>query len=124
MSTEPYDNAQEVYTHNIADVMEHGPGLRVTRRTAVLAHDPDRNLVKIGGLGALGVGTMWVERTDEHDTTNAPIERGHTPADFVAWLEANPQPMSKWCEDSPCRSMDGVWCIDCQRSFPREQQPA
>ena len=119
MSAEPFANAEDVYAHNIADVMENGPALRITRRTAVLAHDPERDLVLIGGLGALGVGTMWVARTDDHDITDAPIEKGHTFADLMAWLDAHPQPKPEWCKDRPCRSSDDAYCIDCHRTFPK-----
>lgn len=44
---------------NLAEFMEHGPGLRLSTRTWVLARDPEKKQVQLGGLGAFGVGRMW-----------------------------------------------------------------
>lgn len=57
--TDWQDRADEAITHNIADVMENGPRLAWTRKTAALAIDREHKFVLLTGLGALGVGTMW-----------------------------------------------------------------
>jgi len=117
MSHEPHANADEVYAHNVADVMDLGPGLRVTRRTAIMAYDPDADKVLIGGLGAMGVGQMWVSRSENDDVTGAPYGKSY---DMLAWLRDNP-PDPSWlagmCKTRPCRSMGGGHCIDCGRTF-------
>ncbi len=49
---------------NAAEQAEHGPGLRYTTSTWIVARGDGE--VLLGGLGALGVGKMWVAETDRH----------------------------------------------------------
>lgn len=44
---------------NVAEALEHGPGLRFSTRIWVVAKDPEHEAVLLGGLGAMGVGQMW-----------------------------------------------------------------
>lgn len=46
--------------HNLAEFMEHGPGLRKTTQTAVAAKCPTGKHILICGLGGMGVGQMWI----------------------------------------------------------------
>ena len=47
--------------HNLTDVLEHGPRLSYDRRTAVGATCCATQRMLLTGLGAMGVGTMWVD---------------------------------------------------------------
>jgi hypothetical protein len=49
---------------NIADVLEHGPRLRTGQNTWIIARCPGKVLV--GGLGCMGVGTMWFDEQPFH----------------------------------------------------------
>lgn len=55
------ETAREALAHNIADVLENGPRLTWNRKTAPIAIDRPNKRVLETGLGALGVGTMWVD---------------------------------------------------------------
>lgn len=57
--------ADEALAHNVADVIENGPRLAWTRKTAEIGIDRMNRRVLTTGLGALGVGTMWVAYDDE-----------------------------------------------------------
>lgn len=49
---------------NIAEVMRNGPRLRVGQNTWVIARRPGE--VLIGGLGCMGIGSMWFKERPEH----------------------------------------------------------
>lgn len=50
---------------NLSEFMEHGPGLRYSTRHWILRRCPNGH-VELGGLGGMGVGTMWSnDRTEE-----------------------------------------------------------
>lgn len=51
--------------HNVSDVLENGPRLSYNRKTAIVAYDPVKKRVLKGGLGAIGVGEMWMDMKDE-----------------------------------------------------------
>ena len=57
--------ADEVIANNLADVLANGPRLTWGRKTAAIAIDRPHQRVLETGLGALGVGTMWIEYTSE-----------------------------------------------------------
>ena len=57
--------AEEPIAYNLADVFEHGPRLSVNRKTAALAIDRQNRMVLKTGLGAMGVGTMWLSYDEE-----------------------------------------------------------
>lgn len=57
--------ADEAVAHNLADVFENGPRLAWGRKTAPIAIDRPRRRVLKTGLGAMGVGTMWIPYDDE-----------------------------------------------------------
>lgn len=59
------DEAEAAIRHNVADVMQNGPGLRWGRKTAALAIDRSNHRVLKTGLGAMGVGTLWCPYLDE-----------------------------------------------------------
>ncbi len=54
------ERADEALAHNFSEFMEKGPGLRHSTRTAAIAKCPRGVHVLRTGLGAMGVGTMWV----------------------------------------------------------------
>ena len=64
--------ADEAIAHNIADVLENGPRLSWNRKTAELAIDRKNKYVLMTGLGAMGVGTMWVSYADRGDDWEEP----------------------------------------------------
>lgn len=87
--TEPYANADEVIDHNLRDVLENGPRLAFGRRTVVMAYDPEAQRVLLGGLGGMGVGTMWVGyNPGDHDVTGAPVKRSEPPLDLMAAIDS------------------------------------
>lgn len=51
---------EENAAHNLKEFWEKGPGLRYSTRTWTVAVDTERGAVLHGGLGAMGVGEMWV----------------------------------------------------------------
>lgn len=55
----------EKLAHNVADVLKHGPRLAYSRKTWISAVSPDGAHVLLNGLGAMGVGQMWVRTSDE-----------------------------------------------------------
>lgn len=59
---------EDVQAANLADVLEHGPGLRIRENfgggSYVVAKDTAAGYVELGGLGGLGVGVMWFRLTD------------------------------------------------------------
>lgn len=56
----------EALEHNLQDVIENGPRLSYSRKTAIVAYDPVKRRVLLGGLGALGVGEMWFDLREGH----------------------------------------------------------
>lgn len=68
----------ELQGENVAKFMQDGPRLRRDYNTFVTARDPERKMVCLGGLGSMGVGTMWFEERPEHHNypgyDDAPIE--------------------------------------------------
>jgi hypothetical protein len=78
--------------HNLRQFMTRGPGIRSTNHRWIVARDPDRRMVLVGGLGGIGVGEMWVEEKEHHrsDLTyaDAPIRRAVTMSEAITeWLE-------------------------------------
>ena len=64
---------------NVDNFLENGPGLRYSYNTWIIAKDPELGKVLVGGLGALGVGEMWLDDKEykEHpDYADAPIKKG------------------------------------------------
>lgn len=59
------ETADEAIAHNIADVLDNGPRLAWGRKTTPIAIDRRNGRVLETGLGAMGVGTMWVAYDDE-----------------------------------------------------------
>lgn len=51
---------------NLKDVFYNGPGLRWSRNTWIIAKDTNAGMVQVGGLGAMGVGQMWMVTRDYH----------------------------------------------------------
>lgn len=117
MIHEPHANADDVYAHNIHDVMANGPRLSTTRRTAILAYDPDADKVLLGGLGAMGVGTMWIARSEGDDVTGAPYGKSF---DALLALRGAVIDLSWMCRDRPCRSVGDGHCVDCGKTFGGE----
>lgn len=53
---------------NLVDFFENGPGLRGNRHTWIVAKNTPKDMVLKGGLGAIGVGQMWLAATpSDHD---------------------------------------------------------
>ncbi len=57
---------EKLQNENLSIFLEKGPGLRYSYNTWIVAKDSTWGRVLIGGLGALGVGEMWVEEREEH----------------------------------------------------------
>jgi hypothetical protein len=59
-------------------VQRDGPRLRWDYRTWIVATDPEHQMVKIGGLGSMGIGQMWVrdypECAEDETYASAPME--------------------------------------------------
>jgi|SRR5580704_12472670 hypothetical protein len=49
----------EAEEHNLELLFKDGPRLRFDYETWVVARDREAGMVVLGGLGGLGVGTMW-----------------------------------------------------------------
>jgi hypothetical protein len=60
------DRIEAAKRNNAAVFMERGLGLDARYQTWIAARDRARNRVLLGGLGAMGVGQMWVEERDSH----------------------------------------------------------
>jgi len=60
-------------SQNTTNLITNGRRLSRNRKTWVVAKDPERGYVLIGGLGAMGVGEMWFPTAprDEEDPTYA-----------------------------------------------------
>lgn len=56
----------ELQAENVANFIANGPGLRTSYNTWIDQRDPDLQRVRLCGLGAMGVGTMWVDEDDRH----------------------------------------------------------
>lgn len=83
--------ADEAVAYNVADVFENGPRLSWNRKTAELAIDRANKRVLMTGLGAMGVGTMWVDYdtllVDEEKPEWADLpERDSTGETFLEWI--------------------------------------
>lgn len=61
----PDFDADGAVRENLADVLENGPAIRFGRRIAVAAKCPTGKHSLHTGLGAMGVGSMWGNATDE-----------------------------------------------------------
>jgi hypothetical protein len=57
---------REAIDHNRAVLADGGPRLTAAYQTYVAARDRARGQVLVGGLGAMGVGRMWVDERPEH----------------------------------------------------------
>lgn len=57
---------EEAQAENVADFIENGPGLRYGRNTWIVARDPKRGVILIGGLGGMGIGEMWFAENESH----------------------------------------------------------
>lgn len=49
---------------NVLKVMKDGPRLRSDYNTWIVARDPEAGLIKLGGLGGMGVGEMWFQESE------------------------------------------------------------
>lgn len=58
--------AQEIAASNVQQALEHGPKLRCTTGTFVIAKDIRNGWVLLGGLGGMGVGQMWFGLEERH----------------------------------------------------------
>ena len=74
----------ELIAQNVKAVLDHGPRIR-RYNTPVLARDPVNHCILLGGLGAMGVGQMWVDEEPGHKAypgyNEAPI-RSRKPGDL------------------------------------------
>lgn len=66
MNTDREKIIAESANHNLAELIEQGPGLRYSTRTWVLAKDSKRKRVLLGGLGCMGCGQMWFDDKDKY----------------------------------------------------------
>lgn len=57
---------REAMESNLKDIFNNGPRLAYGRNTWVEEKDTKNNRVLLGGLGALGVGTMWFKMEEYH----------------------------------------------------------
>lgn len=63
------DIVRTVERRNLQRVLERGePSLSHDCETVIVARDSARDCVLVGGMGALGVGRMWVEREARHNS--------------------------------------------------------
>ena len=51
---------------NLADVMDNGPRLSTLRSTWIKGKDTAAGKVLVGGLGCMGVGTMWSTASEHY----------------------------------------------------------
>jgi hypothetical protein len=58
------DQVDKLQAANLAEFMENGPRLSYAYSTWIVARDPERGRILIGGLGGLGVGQMWRAERD------------------------------------------------------------
>lgn len=86
---------------NAEGILKHGPGLRFGRSIWVKARDP-RGYVLLGGLGGLGVGTMW-----EHDDGRL--------VDDPTYATAPEQ--TRTCGALPPADADVPWPSSCSEPF-------
>ena len=56
----------EMQEENILKVIKDGPRLRYDYSTWIVARDPKKKRVCIGGLGCMSVGQMWCDEEPEH----------------------------------------------------------
>lgn len=57
---------EEVVAHNLQVTIDQGPCLSYRYQKFVVARDPAKGLILIGGLGGLGVGQMWSSESERH----------------------------------------------------------
>ena len=106
---------------NLADFFENGPGLRSNRSTWIVAKNTPKKMVLKGGLGAMGVGQMWMTATssdqDSVEYAVAPEVTFWTRRDLAraAWEMAGAEAsdFDTWC-DSRIKVL--VW--DCWQTPP------
>ena len=60
------ENVNALREQNVLKVLRDGPRLRTDYNTWIVARDPDAGLIKLGGLGGMGVGEMWFTETEDH----------------------------------------------------------
>ena len=60
------DDIERLQAENIVNFMANGPRLSTSYHTWIVARDRQRGYVKLGGLGGLGVGQMWVQEDERH----------------------------------------------------------
>ena len=58
---ESRENVSMALARNVERVSRDGPGLRYSMEVVVLARDRSAGKVLLGGLGGMGVGTMWFD---------------------------------------------------------------
>lgn len=112
----------EVRRHNIGVFMEDGPRLSWRYQTAYVAKDTKRNRVMVGGLGAMGIGRMWVEHGD-HDPpldeidvpeVDSPV-RGGLAYVLHDYSTGNPRWRAQRRGDGPDEWV--TRCLQCERLF-------
>lgn len=57
---------EEQQAANFAHFMERGPAISTGYGAYVVRRDDANNRVELGGLGGLGIGTMWVESRERY----------------------------------------------------------
>lgn len=61
----------------------------------LLAKDPERGCVKRGGLGALGVGTMWQPAQEGELDADVPVESSEGQFDPAGWFQTAWGPLKR-----------------------------
>jgi hypothetical protein len=69
------DPVSQAIAHNAAHLAKRGPALSYEYRVYVAGRNPDESRVLLGGLGAMGLGQMWVDEQIRH-------------RDLPGWLDA------------------------------------
>lgn len=59
--------------NNLDDVADRGPRLSVNRSTWIVARCETGEHILRGGLGAMGVGEMWVNRNHRHEHADGSV---------------------------------------------------
>lgn len=60
------DEVEKALQHNAEHLAERGPALSYAYKSPVFARRPSTGEVLIGGLGAMGIGQMWVTEEERH----------------------------------------------------------
>lgn len=56
----------ELKIENLKALMKEGPGLRYSTNVWIVARDLKNKMILLGGLGAFGIGEMWVSEELKH----------------------------------------------------------